>query len=131
MNRTMVSGGYKPAGNGLRERQADPKWSAPRISAADVPKYVGRDVTLVGETKDLDMAAGFAAFQCIVSQVGFKVHSTPNGDFSKINEITVFVEHPDHLVYSSHGMLNDDFHAPNYAALLKLINTYHQDIFGA
>ena len=136
MSRTMFNnaGGAKvdniKAG---RDRMADPMWAAPRISAADISKYVGYDITLVGEATSLDFATGTATLTCVVSQKSFDVVGIPpqpHGDMSKLNEITCNVTDVGQpLVYASHGMLNDDFDTAVYAQTVHLINTHHRDLF--
>lgn len=127
-----TSGGAAKASiNAVKERQQDPKWSAPRITAADLSKYIGRDVTLVGEAISVDPASGTGQFNCIVTQIPFTVTGMQTTEVSKLNELTVYVESPTQLVVSSIGLLNDDFHAQVYGSLVKLIHTHHQDLFGA
>ncbi len=123
----MVSTMAKPQTKGFTERLADPKWSAPRIAVTDAPKYIQRDVTLIGEA--LQMDGHNARFRCIASGVEFTLTGIPTAEWSKVNEITAFNDGGS-LVYAAHGMLNDDFNAETYAAMLRVIHTHHQDLFG-
>lgn len=134
MQRTVVGGGNRPAVNGVaaaKERMADPRWNAPRISMADAAKFAGRDVTFVGTATAVDLGLGTAEFTCVCSGVSVAVYGLPpDAVIATMNEITAYVEAPGRpLLYASHGQLNDDVDVDVYKKLVGLITNHHAELF--
>lgn len=106
----------------------DPKWCAPRISADEIQKYVGRSVTLIGDAS-VAGADGSIEFQCIVSGQRFKVQNVNSSDLVTRNELQIFVDPSGNFYLESSTQLDDDFDAEAYKQLIGLIRNHHSSLF--
>jgi hypothetical protein len=104
---------------------------APRISAADTSKFIGKQVTLVAEAQDYDEGNNNCEVRCIVSDLVVKINTvgTPSIQFAQINEIVVTVASDNSLSFVAMGQMHDEFDPKAYKQLVQLIGAHHQNLF--